>query len=79
MACETNVYPCIGMRFYQLVYVSPLGSEIVSLLPLQISLYFNVWYAPLWMISLVVALLNKVEAPMGMYGLKGCGSIISHE
>lgn len=35
------------------------GAEIVSFLPLQILLYFNVWYAPLWMISLIFALVNK--------------------
>ena len=38
----------------------PSGAEIVTFLPLQIALYFNVWYSPLWMVSSIVALVNKV-------------------
>ena len=37
------------------------GVEIISYLPLQMSLYFNVCYSPFWILALIVGLEAKVS------------------
>ena len=36
------------------------GAEVVTFLPLQIVLYFNVYYSPLWAVASVLTLISKV-------------------
>ena len=40
------------------------GVEIISYLPLQMSLYFNVCYSPFWILALIVGLEAKVSRYM---------------
>lgn len=37
-------------------------AEIVTFLPLQVALYFNVFYSPLWVVSCIFALQHKYDA-----------------
>lgn len=37
-----------------------IGVGIISYLPLQMSLYFNVYFSPFWMLTLIIALEVKV-------------------
>lgn len=39
----------------------PTDNEVVSSLPLQMSLYFNVYFFPFWWLSIVVMLHLKVS------------------
>ena len=43
------------------VLCSLVGAEIVTFLPLQVVLYFNVFYSPLWVIACIFTLENKVK------------------
>lgn len=52
--------PCVVMVTKHLISC-PVGAEVVSFLPLQVSLYFNVWYIPLWMVASILSLANKVS------------------
>ena len=50
VAMVTHVRSCIW-----------LGAEVVTFLPLQVALYFNVYYSPLWAIASILTLVNKVN------------------
>ena len=43
------------------VFPFTTGAEIVTYLPLQMVLYFNVFYSPLWVIVCIFTLENKVR------------------
>jgi len=42
------------------------GAEIVTYLPLQMTLYFNVFYSPLWLVTSILTLQAKV-IPLALY------------
>ena len=41
-------------------YMYCTGAEVVTFLPLQVVLYFNVYYSPLWAVASVLTLISKV-------------------
>ena len=69
--CEVS---CVSVRYRPLyitlhslyvpsssLHVWLAGAEVATSLPLQMAVYFNVVYAPLWMVSSVLALQTKVQ------------------
>lgn len=45
-------------------YFPPSGAEVVTSLPLQMAIYFNALYAPLWAVGSILALHTKVHVPI---------------
>ena len=48
------------MKVLSSILIRPTGINVLSNLPLQMMLYFNAYYSPLWVIAIILGLVLKV-------------------